>query len=69
MTERDRLLADVAWLQRSLEERDPYVDPLNLIQVELLRRARACEDDEVEELSDLLRQSIQSIAAGMRTTG
>jgi phosphoenolpyruvate carboxylase len=69
MTGRDKLLADVAWLQRSIEERDPYVDPLNLIQVELLRRARTCKDGEREELSDLLRQSIQSIAAGMRTTG
>ncbi len=69
MTGRDKLLADVPWLQRSIDERDPYVDPLNLIQVELLRRSRACKDGEVEELSDLLRQSIQSIAAGLRTTG
>jgi len=69
MTGREALLAEVPWLQRSIAERDPYVDPLNLIQVELLRRARTCGDEEVEELSDLLRQSIQSIAAGMRSTG
>ena len=69
MTGRKNLLDGVSWLQRSIAERDPYVDPLNLIQIDLLRRLQQVEEEGKEELRDLLRQSIQSIAAGMRTTG
>ena len=69
MMGRQELLEEVPWLQRSIEERDPYVDPLNLIQVELLKQLRSGAGGESEELRDLLRQSIQSIAAGLRTTG
>ncbi len=69
MMGRQELLEEVPWLQRSIEERDPYVDPLNLIQVELLQQLRSGAGGESEELRDLLRQSIQSIAAGLRTTG
>lgn len=69
----DELLADIPWLQRSIAARNPYVDPLNLIQVELIRRLRAKPADapaeEVEYLRHRLRLSIQGIAAGMRTTG
>lgn len=68
MTGKSSLLAEVPWLQRSIQERDPHVDPLNLIQVELLRRLRHIPED-AEELRDLLRLSIQGISAGMRTTG
>jgi phosphoenolpyruvate carboxylase len=68
MTGNASLLAEVPWLQRSIQERDPHVDPLNLIQVELLRRLRHHQGD-TEELRDLLRLSIQGISAGMRTTG
>ena len=69
MTGRKNLLDGVPWLQRSIAERDPYVDPLNLIQIDLLRRLQQGEEEGKEELRDLLRQSIQSVAAGMRTTG
>ena len=74
MTGRQHLLEDISWLQRSIDERDPFVDPLNLIQVELLGRLRALVHDreagpEEETLRDLLRLTIQGIAAGMRTTG
>jgi phosphoenolpyruvate carboxylase len=62
------LLADTPWMGQSLSQRNPLVDPLNLIQVELLRRRRAAEDPN-PELDELLRLSIQGIAAGMRTTG
>ena len=68
MTGRSQLLDGVPWLQRSIAERDPYVDPLNLIQIKLLRRLQHGGDDD-DGLRDLLRQSIQSIAAGLRTTG
>lgn len=47
-----------------IEVRNPYIDPLNLLQVELLRRARAGED-----VQDALLVVINGIAAGMRNTG
>jgi len=65
------LLDDVPILQVSLERRDPYLDPLNHIQIILLSRHRdATLDQEAHELwlSPLLR-TINAIAAGMRNTG
>jgi phosphoenolpyruvate carboxylase len=57
-------------LQRSIRLRNPYVDPMNAIQVELLRRYRGAADDEERErvLRPLLR-SIAGIAAALRNTG
>ncbi|HXE73094.1 MAG TPA: phosphoenolpyruvate carboxylase [Candidatus Nitrosotenuis sp.] len=64
------LLDDVPWLQRSIQARNPYVDPLNFMQVELIRRLRAEEDPQrASELRRLVRLTIQGVAAGMRTTG
>lgn len=67
------LLADVDWLKSSVMNRNPYVDPLNLSQINLLSRLRASELDpnptENPELKNLVRLSIQGIAAGLRTTG
>jgi phosphoenolpyruvate carboxylase len=67
------LLSGLPWLQRSIQERNPSVDPLNLIQIELLRRMRTAmeqgADDLVERLSELTRLTIQGVAAGLRTTG
>lgn len=66
------LLAATPWFQSSVEVRNPYIDPLNLIQIELLRRRRSLPDaaaEEHERLRDLLRLTVQGIAAGMRTTG
>lgn len=60
--QRDDLLSGIDWLQRSVRVRNPYVDPLNLIQVELIRRG-------ADPHGDLLRQSVQAIAAGLRNTG
>jgi phosphoenolpyruvate carboxylase len=53
-------------VQRSIRLRNPYVDPMNAIQVELLRRWRATGDEEVKR--PLLR-SIAGIAAALRNTG
>ncbi|HWB00965.1 MAG TPA: phosphoenolpyruvate carboxylase, partial [Pirellulales bacterium] len=61
-----------AWLTASIEARNPYIDPLNLMQIELLRRRRAITDtagDAADRLRALLRLTVQGIAAGMRTTG
>jgi phosphoenolpyruvate carboxylase len=83
ITGQDHLLADNAVLRRSIEVRNPYVDPINVVQVELLRRlaeARAAipgadpaADDsrarDVAALRRALRITINGIAAGMRNTG
>ena len=66
------LLSSTPWFQGSIEVRNPYIDPLNLIQIELLRRRRALtaeDDQEHARLRDLLRLTVQGVAAGMRTTG
>ena len=61
------LLENNAPLARSLRLRNPYVDPLSLIQIELLRRKRAGEES--EELNYVLAATISGIAAGLRNTG
>lgn len=71
ITGRRRLLGDTPWLKRSIEVRNPYVDPLNLIQVELFRRLREMGEDSPESgrVESLIRLTIQGIAGGLRTTG
>jgi len=66
----DALLDNTPLLQRSLSRRDPYLDPLNYIQIGLLRRHRQTGTEEGEDrwIEPLLR-SINAIAAGMRNTG
>ena len=54
-------------LARSIRLRNPYVDPLSLIQVELLRRKRAGENN--DNLNYALAATINGIAAGLRNTG
>jgi phosphoenolpyruvate carboxylase len=65
IVEADRLLDRHPVVQRSVELRNPYVDPLNAIQVDLLMRHRA-GDDAVEPA---LLRSIAGIAAALRNTG
>jgi phosphoenolpyruvate carboxylase len=52
-------------LRRSVQLRNPYVDPMNAIQVELLRRFRAGDEDARLPLM----RSIAGIAAALRNTG
>ncbi|MFN2456089.1 MAG: phosphoenolpyruvate carboxylase [Pyrinomonadaceae bacterium] len=54
-------------LARSIRLRNPYVDPMSLIQVELLRRKRGGEES--EELNYALAATINGISAGLRNTG
>jgi phosphoenolpyruvate carboxylase len=54
-------------LRRSISVRNPYVDPINLVQVEVLRRLRKPGTD--QRLHDALLVTINGIAAGMRNTG
>ena len=67
----DELMGDTPGLARSLKRRNPYLDPLNQIQVTLLKRFRDESEDEESRnqwLNPLLR-TINAIAAGMRNTG
>jgi phosphoenolpyruvate carboxylase len=54
-------------MQRSLRNRLPYIDPLNHLQVELLRRYRGGANDEATRSG--LHMSINGIAAGLRNSG
>lgn len=59
-------------IQRSVHLRNPYVDPLNYLQVEMLRRLRALGDPEsaeAERLREVVAITINGIAAGLRNTG
>jgi len=65
------LMEDTKALQVSLARRNPYLDPLNHIQIALLRRYRPDpgSDDAPSIWRDPLLRSINAIAAGMRNTG
>jgi phosphoenolpyruvate carboxylase len=58
--------------QHAVQLRNPYVDPLNYIQVEMLRRIRTLSDQEGEEaqaIREVIGITINGIAAGLRNTG
>jgi len=65
--QQERLLEKNPVLSRSIKLRNPYVDAMSLIQVELLRRKQAGDDS--EELNDALGATINGIAAGLHNTG
>jgi phosphoenolpyruvate carboxylase len=71
IVEEDELLDRQPVLQRSIRLRNPYVDPMNAIQVELLRRYRdpGCGEAERERVRRPLLRSIAGIAAALRNTG
>ena len=65
ITGQRRLLDETPALQHRLAHRDPWVDPLSHLQVELLARLRAGRED----ARTPLLATITGIAAGMRNTG
>ncbi|MDP1789848.1 MAG: phosphoenolpyruvate carboxylase, partial [Methylibium sp.] len=71
ITGEPRRLAGNAALARSIEHRLPYIDPLNHLQVELMRRYRAQQGR--GELHDRVQRgihmSINGVAAGLRNSG
>ena len=67
VTGHDDLLAANPVLRRSIDVRNPYVDPLNIVQAAVLRRFRDSADDAT--LHDALLVTVNGIAAGMRNTG
>jgi len=62
------LLANEPAIARSIELRNPYVEPIHRLQVELLRRARASDEID-QDLERALLLSIHGIAAGVRNAG
>ena len=67
ITGQKELLQTNPSLARSFRNRSPYIDPLNHLQVTLLRRRRSGDTDDVVKRAILL--SINGIAAGLRNTG
>lgn len=67
ITGQDTLLDNEPWLQRSINLRNPYIDPLNYIQVALLDKQRATDDD--PRLRQAILLSVNGIAAGLQGTG
>jgi phosphoenolpyruvate carboxylase len=61
-----------AVMQRSIRARNPYVDPLNYLQVDMLHRLRKLPDqdsDEARDIREVIMLTINGIAAGLRNTG
>ncbi|MDE2635111.1 MAG: phosphoenolpyruvate carboxylase [Chloroflexota bacterium] len=71
VTEQDDLLANMSAIKTSIDRRNPYVDPLNFMQVALLRELRQLDedDDNWRAVLDATLATINGIAAGMKTTG
>jgi phosphoenolpyruvate carboxylase len=67
ITGQDALLEANPLMQRSLHNRLPYIDPLNHLQVELLRRYRDGADDDATRSG--IHMTINGIAAGLRNSG
>jgi phosphoenolpyruvate carboxylase len=61
------LLEKNAVLRQAIDVRNPYVDPINLVQIELLRRLRSSPED--PQLRRAFGVTVNGIAAGMRNTG
>jgi phosphoenolpyruvate carboxylase len=71
ITGEKRRLASNPSLARSIEHRFPYLDPLNHLQVELMRRYRNRRDGDPgnERVQRGIQISINGVAAGLRNTG
>ncbi len=70
VTQHHELLDSEPWLKHNVQVRNPYVDPLNYIQVALLRRLRnEPRANEIEDLRSAILLSISGIAAGLRNVG
>jgi phosphoenolpyruvate carboxylase len=67
VTEQKELLESNPVLARSIKLRNPYVDPMHLIQVDMLRRKRSGED--TPEVNRAIAATISGISAGLRNTG
>ena len=72
LTQRE-LLADSPTLQESLRERFAYIDPLNYLQIDLIRRHRAAQNNPRADIDERVQRAIHltinGIAAGLRNSG
>jgi phosphoenolpyruvate carboxylase len=72
VTGHQELMQNEPLVARSVQLRNPYVDPLNYLQVEMLRRLRALPDQdsiEGESIREVIVITINGIASGLRNTG
>ncbi|MGD8897008.1 MAG: phosphoenolpyruvate carboxylase, partial [Acidobacteriota bacterium] len=70
VTGQNELLDGAPWLKRSIRVRNPYIDPMNYVQVALLRRLRAQPGTTEEDaLREAVLLSVNGVAAGLRNTG
>lgn len=67
LTQSDALMAHTPWNRESVTLRNPYIDPLNFLQAELLARTR--KEDASTNVELALMLTIAGVAAGMRNTG
>ncbi|MCC5824290.1 MAG: phosphoenolpyruvate carboxylase [Phycisphaerales bacterium] len=69
LTGREDLMAHAPVVGRSIEDRNPWTDVLNLAQIELLTRWREAGEEERTRLRPVIQASINGIAAAMQSTG
>ncbi|MCB0136763.1 MAG: phosphoenolpyruvate carboxylase, partial [Caldilineaceae bacterium] len=66
----EQLLDKEPVLRRSIKVRNPYVDPMNYIQVALLQKLQGEDDEEQrKKLTAAVLGSVNGIAAGLQNTG
>ena len=70
VTGRSELVGNNPALAHSISLRMPYLDPLNLLQVKLIKRLRAGQDEaQAETVKKGIQLTINGISAGLRNTG
>ncbi len=72
VTQQDEILDTEPWLQRSIQRRNPYVDPLNYVQVAMLEKLRDGSDREPADRDEQIRilvNSVNGVAAGLQSVG
>jgi len=69
MTDQSQLLANNPELAESLNVRNTYLDPLHLLQAELLARWRGEHTDDLDSVERALKVTMAGIASGLRNTG
>lgn len=63
------LLDTMPIMRRAIQRRNPYIDPLSYVQIELLRRLRADPDQPNHADEDAVLLSINGLAGGLLNTG
>ncbi|PXB90275.1 phosphoenolpyruvate carboxylase, partial [Pseudomonas aeruginosa] len=69
LTGQSLLLAHASETRESISVRNSYLDPLHLLQAELLARSRRCQGDACGGLEQALLVTVAGVAAGLRNTG